>query len=397
MSDELDVMSFKKIEIEAAKIKNFPYEKFLQKAQEYKAKYVGLVITEDNIEECTNLKIQSNKIIDKIDEERKAIKKALTQDITEFEEKCKVLTSCFRDVKYALDSQLNVFEDKRKQERLSNCYQMAEKLLEESGLTKDYITNLIFPESFTNKTNSLKKIDAELRAQVEKLIIEINLKKQQESNRKMLIDNLNLTYKEFGIEFSTENFPLERFNDDQVKEFYECSHKKQIEAAAAKKKKEDERIAAQELAEKVEKEKNAQKEALIEVNDKSESYGEGDIVVVNGIHYQSLIDGNRTNPETSPSSWVKIMEVKPIPNTLPEVGINPDLQPASVYQELDKRTMYLLMTEDQGQNYHEGKTRNFFISIDRNNEKHLEFINKISDFAKKLGVCFEEFKPKHKE
>jgi hypothetical protein len=234
-----------------AVIENFPYDTYLQKSLEYKKNYEEMIVTEKNLEECTKLKASTNKIVKEIDAERKRIKKFLTADITEFEEKCKTLVSCFQDVSDVLNVQLNKFEDNRRKEQMTMCQELAKSLLEKSEL-KDasYITNLNFPIEFTNKTTKLKEIETNLSTQIEKLIIEINLSKQQEANRKMLIDNLNLTYKEFGIEFAIENFPLDRFNDNQVKEFYECSYKKQLEISAAKKKKEDELLAAQELKKK---------------------------------------------------------------------------------------------------------------------------------------------------
>ena len=86
---------------------------------EMMAPYKTMVVTEDGIAAAKTDRANIRKVAGRIDEMRKVVKKAYTEPLKAFEDKCKALVSICDEGSANLDSQIKAFEDAEKQEKLA--------------------------------------------------------------------------------------------------------------------------------------------------------------------------------------------------------------------------------------------------------------------------------------
>lgn len=117
--------------------------------------YKGLIVTEDNEKEVTKDKAELNKLVKAIDDYRKNQKKEMSAPITEFENKCKELTSLVTNVVTPIADQLKAFEDARKEEKRTEVQRQVEKVINNLGLNQTYSSQLDIIDKYLNKTQKL--------------------------------------------------------------------------------------------------------------------------------------------------------------------------------------------------------------------------------------------------
>ena len=133
----------------------FNFDELKGQLSERLENYKGLVVTEDNEREVTKDKAELNKLVKAIDDYRKNQKKEMSAPITEFENKCKELTSLVTNVVTPIADQLKAFEDARKEEKRTEVQRQVEKVINDLGLNQTYSSQLDIIDKYLNKTQKL--------------------------------------------------------------------------------------------------------------------------------------------------------------------------------------------------------------------------------------------------
>lgn len=133
----------------------FNFDELKGQLSERLENYKGLVVTEDNEREVTKDKAELNKLVKAIDDYRKNQKKEMSAPITEFENKCKELTSLVTNVVTPIADQLKAFEDARKEEKRTEVQRQVEKIINDLGLNQTYSSQLDIIDKYLNKTQKL--------------------------------------------------------------------------------------------------------------------------------------------------------------------------------------------------------------------------------------------------
>lgn len=133
----------------------FNFDELKGQLSERLENYKGLVVTEDNEREVTKDKAELNKLVKAIDDYRKNQKKEMSAPITEFENKCKELTSLVTNVVTPIADQLKAFEDARKEEKRTEVQRQVEKVINDLELNQTYSSQLDIIDKYLNKTQKL--------------------------------------------------------------------------------------------------------------------------------------------------------------------------------------------------------------------------------------------------
>lgn len=133
----------------------FNFDELKGQLSERLENYKGLVVTEENEREVTKDKAELNKLVKAIDDYRKNQKKEMSAPITEFENKCKELTSLVTNVVTPIADQLKAFEDARKEEKRTEVQRQVEKIINNLGLNQTYSSQLDIIDKYLNKTQKL--------------------------------------------------------------------------------------------------------------------------------------------------------------------------------------------------------------------------------------------------
>ena len=120
------------------------------------SKYDGLVVTEGTLKSCARDQKDLASLRIEIDNERKKIKKIMQSPILQFEEKCKELIQLVLDAEKPIKAGLDVFEQKRKDDKLELINEILGEMLKEAGLPEngkvtlyDGYTGLSFDQQVT--------------------------------------------------------------------------------------------------------------------------------------------------------------------------------------------------------------------------------------------------------
>lgn len=140
----------------------FNYDELKAELAERLQHYNGLVVTEDTIKDAKTDRANLNKLRTAIDTRRKEVKKAYMVPYNNFEAQCKELTALIDEPIKVIDDQLNEFDERRKQEKLTQVRDEYESLIPEAQ--KDIIPfDRIFDKRWLNSTMSILKVQDALR------------------------------------------------------------------------------------------------------------------------------------------------------------------------------------------------------------------------------------------
>ena len=201
-------------------IVDFNYEEIKKQLADHAEKYTRLVITEENIQEMTDVKNDLGKLETAIDTYRKANKKEMERPIKEFEGKCKELLSILKEVSDPIREQLEYYENVRKEEKEKEVQTLIDEVATKYELEKEFANQLFIIPKYLNKTQKEKDTveDLELRAKV--LKEQQEQKRQLEEMKKQKLDLIQKTIEEVNKEFETDlkisefNFLIDKVLDE---------------------------------------------------------------------------------------------------------------------------------------------------------------------------------------
>lgn len=253
-------MEIKTNEFQVAKI-DFNFEEVKGKLKEFSEKYVGLVVTEENIKDTTTAKNELAALEKHIEDYRKAQKKELEIPIKEFEGKCKELLSILKEVSDPIREQLEYYENVRKEEKEKEVQTLIDEVAKKYELEKEFVNQLVIIPKYLNKTQKEKDTveDLELRAKV--LKEQQEQKRQLEEMKKQKLDLIQKTIEEVNKEFETDlkisefNFLIDKVLDEIPKTIRARANYIYQERKAEEQKKLKEEIEKAEIIEVIEEEK----------------------------------------------------------------------------------------------------------------------------------------------
>lgn len=188
--------------------------------------YRGLVVTEDSIKPAKDDRARLNKLREALEAKRKDVKRECLAPYNDFERKVKELVGMIDEPISAIDGQLKIFEEKRREAKRAEV----ESLYKEA--VGDLADILPFPrvweESWYNVGVSIKKISEAITAKVDKVKNDLAILSTVESEfteavKLKYIDTLDLAVA------LQERARLQ----DQARRLREYEEKKAAEAAAA--------------------------------------------------------------------------------------------------------------------------------------------------------------------
>lgn len=156
-----EALNLKEVVVTPGKI-DFAKEKFIELLDRMVESYEGLVVTEEEIKKFKQELANLRGFKKGIEDFRKEKKKAYSTPYDIFEADVKELTSKIDFVVNNINTQLDVFEEKRKAEKQIKIDEIKNKLIEKYGM--DF--NFIEAKDFLNATKTIKSITVELEEQI---------------------------------------------------------------------------------------------------------------------------------------------------------------------------------------------------------------------------------------
>ena len=159
-------------------------------------KYSGLVFTEKTLKECKKTLSELKKGKKSLNDFRIKTKKLLTEDITKFEDQCKLLSNKFDTVINPISVQADEFEITRKTNKEAEIKQIIDTLTDERFLEYKYYSQLVVNDQMLNKGTTIKSITMDLTQQADLLLSQQNI---EEANIELIKSKVELANSQYGV------------------------------------------------------------------------------------------------------------------------------------------------------------------------------------------------------
>ena len=225
-------------------------------------KYQGLVFADEDIKEAKTTKAELKRMIDTIEDNRKAIKRKWNDPYTTFEAKVKEVIALIEKPMLDIDVQIRDFEERRKAEKEVQVRDAMEYQL--SGILGDnqqYIrmAGISWDDRWLNATMSMTQVGSDISSQISKMLQDVNSIQDICENDPMLNDLL--------IEYqNTKNLALTLQKRKAIVAQREAVAKMQEAAAARKKAAEEAEAEKQRVIEEQARERVEQEEQELVIN-----------------------------------------------------------------------------------------------------------------------------------
>lgn len=159
-------------------------------------KYNGLVFTEDTVKECKKTITELKKGQKSLNDFKIKTKKLLTEDITKFEEQCKLLSNKFNTVINPLGVQADDFEVTRIANKRTEIQMIIDTLIDERSLEDKYYEQLVITDAMLNKGPKIKAIKEDLTKQADLLLSQQTI---EASNIELIKSKVELAIATYGV------------------------------------------------------------------------------------------------------------------------------------------------------------------------------------------------------
>ena len=173
---------------------NFNYQELSDYLDQTLSNYKSLIFTEETVSDCKKTIAELRKGQKSLDDFRKETKKKLTESVTAFENKCKLLYSKFDEVINPIAKQYEQFESDRKEAKRKEIQNIIDRLVQQHGLTEKSASRFIIRDDCLKKGEAIKDIETELA------ILAATMKMQQDKELqdieliKTKVELINTTY-----------------------------------------------------------------------------------------------------------------------------------------------------------------------------------------------------------
>ncbi len=137
------------------------------------AHYDGLVVTDDDIKGAKEDRAKLNKLREALETQRKEVKKEIMAPYTSFEAKVKELVAMVDKPIAAIDTQLKVYEDRRREEKKAAVLEIYDETV---GDLRDILPfEKVWREEWGNVSVTLKKVKESIISLEEKVSSDLNV------------------------------------------------------------------------------------------------------------------------------------------------------------------------------------------------------------------------------
>lgn len=205
-------------------------------------RYTGLVVTEDNLKDMEKSQKEIASLRTKIGKFRLQVKRELEKPYNVFEAQIKELSGLVEAVERPLKNQLEVYENKRRQDKALEVQGVINEISLQLGLEEKYSTQVVIDDKWLNRTATKKEITEEIQMRVAWFLDIQNQERQAELFKtqrvemaKLLCQSLSgglatpLTYEEIQprIESMNDILAVKAYIEEEV------TRRKELEAKAA--------------------------------------------------------------------------------------------------------------------------------------------------------------------
>ena len=163
------------------------YESMREKLTATLEQYKGIQVTETNLSTCKEMKKEISSIKTQLDEFRKKVKKTYTEPLKIFEDQVKSMIGMVDQILAPLQSDLKVFDEKRKQEKKEIAEEIIKAVAAEYELSEKYARMIEFKIRYMNLTIK----ESEVRQDVEAQCMALKQKQDAEEEvRKVISDTV---------------------------------------------------------------------------------------------------------------------------------------------------------------------------------------------------------------
>lgn len=211
------------------------FEEVKAELEQFCEGYKNLIITDDNVKTAKkNAKMLAGMRV-AIDDYRKTKKKELEKPIKDFEADCKALISIITETEAPLLSSVEVFDDKRREEKRAEAEKFIAAAVAKAGLNDKYAATILVKDEYLllSKTKKAVKEDIDTEVNDAKLVQE-----KEENDKKFLYDLIENENQSLLSKISPDRF-IARFENGEslvalsndIKEMAEGYRKASEEAA----------------------------------------------------------------------------------------------------------------------------------------------------------------------
>lgn len=158
--NELKINEETSVTFQANKIVINNYETLQEKVRAASDKFANLVVSEETIKEAKKSRAELNKLKTAIDDKRKAVKKAYTENVRIFENQMNALKDEIIPVIDSIDSKTKELDKIQRQEKADKVQALINEMAPNYGIDSQTIE---IEKSWLNKSTTMKKIAEELK------------------------------------------------------------------------------------------------------------------------------------------------------------------------------------------------------------------------------------------
>ncbi|MFL0167702.1 DUF1351 domain-containing protein [Candidatus Clostridium helianthi] len=183
------------------------------------AKYKGIVVTEEGLQDCKATQKELAGLRNKIDDFRKTVKKDMEVPIKEFEGQCKELMGLISDAEQPIKEGITIFDNKRREEKRNKALELIQESIQAYQLNGKYSSNLTVLDKYLNLSASAKSVKEDIAQRAASLAKEqqdeLKLKEIEKSTILATIESANanikskLKFEDFD-RYINMNYPLDR-------------------------------------------------------------------------------------------------------------------------------------------------------------------------------------------
>jgi hypothetical protein len=173
----------------------FNFEEMKEALRIRLAEYKGLIVTDENLSICKAQQKDLAGMRIKIDTYRKDTKKEMSKPIVEFEDKCNQLVKLVEEAEKPLKEGIQVFDDKKRDEKRKHAEGIIQATIEQHGLTEKYAKQLTVLDKYTLLGAKASEVRDDVEQRVFILLGEQSKEKEMLEIIQDAIDNANKTIK----------------------------------------------------------------------------------------------------------------------------------------------------------------------------------------------------------
>lgn len=155
------------------------------------AKYKGIIVTEDGLQDCKATQKELAGLRIKIDNYRKEVKKEMSKPIEHFEGQCKELIKLVEEAETPIKKGILVFDNAKKEEKRQAALTIIADVVKEHQLSEKYANQVNVLDKYMNLTAKPSEVKRDVEQRVYLLLQEQNKELEMLQILKDTIENAN--------------------------------------------------------------------------------------------------------------------------------------------------------------------------------------------------------------